>query len=76
VSAIYNVHRKPDVRVFTPDKFMFQHLARTSGAAAEPAPPMRYARPGERPPSTRPPGTRDDLIERFDAYAARLRRTN
>jgi hypothetical protein len=37
-----------------------------------PAPPsgMRWALPGERPPSKYAPGTRDDVIERFDNYSA------
>ena len=30
--------------------------------------PMRIAKPGERPPSRRPPGVPDQVIERFDAY--------
>jgi len=36
--------------------------------------PMRVAQPGERPPSSRPPGTNDDVIERFDIYANQQRR--
>jgi hypothetical protein len=63
---------------------MFQYRARqamrdgngTSPASAPPAPPagVRYALPGERPPSTRPPGTNDDVIERFDLYARKFRK--
>jgi len=40
-------------------------------AQAPAPPPMRFARPGERPPSRFPRGGPDNVIERFDAYAAR-----
>jgi hypothetical protein len=40
-------------------------------AAPGPRPGVRYALPGECPPSTRPPGTNDNVIERFDLYAQR-----
>jgi hypothetical protein len=62
---------------------MFQYRARQamrdgngSAPAAGAAPPagVRYALPGERPPSTRPPGSNDDVIERFDLYAQRFRK--
>jgi len=34
--------------------------------------PVRLAPPGARYPSTRAPGTRDNIIERIDAYSARV----
>jgi hypothetical protein len=71
-AAVYNVHLKPHVPFYTPDQFMSRRLR--GRMTTSPASPMRYARPGERPPSTRPPGTRDDAIDRLDVYAARLKR--
>jgi hypothetical protein len=69
------VNRKAETRFITPDKLMLRHLARTAEATLEPTTqPMRYALPGERPPSTRPPGARDDIIDRFDAYTHRMKR--
>jgi len=34
--------------------------------------PVREAPPGARPPSSRPAGARDNIIERIDAYNARM----
>jgi hypothetical protein len=62
------------------EHFMFRHRARERrrGLPATPTqaaqPPMRYARPGERPPSSRPAGTNDNVIERFDAWASKRKR--
>jgi hypothetical protein len=72
-SAVYNTHLKPHVSLYKPDDFMSRKLRGKPTAA--PA-PMRYALPGERPPSMRPPGARDDVIDRLDAYAARPKRIN
>jgi len=62
---------------------MFQYRARQQMITAPPPPGMpaapgpvagvRYALPGERPPSMRPPGTNDNVIERFDLFAKRFK---
>ena len=74
-SATYNVNRKKDSQAILPDALMFRSRSRRPERAALPvAPPtVRLARPGERPPSMRPPGMPDNVIERFDAFAARQR---
>ena len=69
-SAIYNVHRKANASFLLPDQLMLRQRTRTGVAGA--TVPMRYAHPGERPPSTRPPGANDDVIDRFDKFAFRL----
>jgi len=65
--------------------FMFQYRARQEmrmatnapgpgpalPAAPGPRPGVRYALPGECPPSNRPAGTNDDVMQRFDLYAQR-----
>jgi hypothetical protein len=73
-SAIYNVNRKPHTSALMPQDVMWQQKARKGNSMAPAPAPMRYAYPGERPPSARPPGTPDDLIDRFDIYARRLKR--
>ena len=40
--------------------------------APTPATGARWAKPGERPPSKYAPGENDDVIERYDAWAAQF----
>jgi len=70
--ATFNVNRKPGSPFLPVTEFMIHRRARAPAArtAAAPEPVMRYAKPGERPPSRFPRGG-DDVIERFDAYARR-----
>ena len=72
------MNRTKEAPFFEPMAFMLRRAARRqiAGETAPerpqhrhaPAPAMRWARPGERPPSRFGPGQRDDVIERFDAY--------
>lgn len=81
--ATFNVNRRKDAPFLDPIIFMMRRQARLSldskpepvkaGRAAvlvapAPAQGMRWAKPGERPPSKYAPGERDDVIERFDIY--------
>jgi hypothetical protein len=79
-TAVYNVHRHKDAPFMQPDRLMLRRRARRMlgqpPAVQVPGLPqgMRYALPGERPPSSRAPGVNDDVIERFDRYAHRRTR--
>ncbi len=75
-SAIYNVNRKPSAAVLIPDELMLRQRSRighykSAGASG----PMRVALPGERPPSSRPPGIKDDVIDRLDRFATRMKQS-
>jgi hypothetical protein len=79
---LYSINRGKDAPVYGIEHFMFQYRARQNMAPASaptgpvlpgPREGVRYALPGERPPSRRPPGTNDDVIERFDRYAQRFK---
>jgi hypothetical protein len=83
---VFNVNRKANATFWNPDEFMLRKRARAGGAdravtrhqhsqpallkAPAPAEGMRWALPGERPPSKFAAGQPDDVIERFDAYRA------
>jgi hypothetical protein len=81
---VFNVNRKKDAPFFQPMAFMLRRAARQQltterprathrhARLVEPAPAtgMRWAKPGERPPSKYAPGQSDDVIDRFDAYRA------
>jgi hypothetical protein len=64
-AAVYNVNRGRSQRFIQPRDLMSPRHHRS---AAAPSPAMRYARPGERPPSRLVPGESDGVIERFDAW--------
>lgn len=68
------MNRVKDSPVFGVEFFMFRYRAREAMGVQPLAQPMRIARPGERPPSARPPGINDNIIERFDAYAKQQHR--
>lgn len=83
----YSIHRNKQAPVHGVEYFMFQYRARqqvknsqtldmpgTPTGLPGPAPGVRYALPGECPPSRRPPGTNDDVMERFDLYMARQKK--
>jgi hypothetical protein len=71
-SAIYNVNRKATTPPMSPEAVMWLRKSRTSGPIPSTT-PMRFARPGERPPSARPPGAPDDIFERMDKLADRMK---
>jgi hypothetical protein len=70
----YSANRGKNSPCYQPGYFMFLYRSRHKSGAS-PNAPMRYALPGERPPSLLPPGAKDQVIERFDLYAAHLRRS-
>lgn len=76
VAALYNVNRTDaKQQVFQPTDFMrpWRQPAQPARAAVPEPKGMRAAKPGERPPSRYRPGADDGVIQKFDAYAARLR---
>ncbi len=73
-TSIYNVYRSKHSPFLTPDTVMWRKKSRDLLAADITGKPvMRYAQPGERPPSSRPSGTNDTVIDAFDKMAARYR---
>jgi len=68
----YSLNRAQKAPAHGIEFFMFQYRSRQS-VQAPAAPAMRIALPGERPPSTRPIGAPDDIIERFDMFVKRKR---
>jgi len=74
-SAIYNVNRNARAAVLLPDQLMLRQRSRAGQKAAGGSGPMRVAHPGERPPSSRPPGMNDDVIDRLDRFASRMKQS-
>lgn len=78
----YSINRTPKSPAHPVEFFMFQYRSRQQVKAGQLLPPgtagptegVRYARPGERPPSTRPHGANDDVIERFDMFTKRFKK--
>lgn len=80
--AVFNTARGKGQPFRQVTDFMLQRVARGALAApahppdarpaAPPPPVMRYARPGERPPSRFAKGS-DNVIEKFDAWARKRR---
>jgi hypothetical protein len=74
--ATFNVNRGKGMPFRQVEEFQLRQRARLMlarpAAGAAPAPQqMRFARPGERPPSRFAPGNHPDLISRLDASASR-----
>lgn len=73
--AVFQVNRGKGTRARPPADYMYISQQRRRGAPAPTdQPAVRMPRPGERPPSRRPAGQRDDTIDRFDAYTQALRK--
>lgn len=68
--AVFNTNRKKGAGMMPVTDFMLRLKSRGKAAPGDAGggEGMRYALPGERPPSRYAPGTKDNVIERFDAY--------
>jgi len=67
-TATYNVYRAKYAKSLTPEDLM---VRRRLHPHAEPK--VRYATPADVFPSSRPSGTPDTVIEKFDIFAKQMR---
>jgi len=67
-TATYNVYRAKYAKFLTPEDLMRRRVRPETG------PKVRYATPADVFPSSRPPGTPDTVIEKFDIFANQMRK--
>ena len=78
---VYNVNRKKGAKFEQPSTFMMRKKAKEGTShkhrvsSTTPQAGARYALPGERFPSRRAPGQKDQVIQRFDSYMKAIQGT-